>query len=127
MIHVDPRAGSGQFRDYLNNEVKFRGKKKIAMHGQLPFGDFFIPGNGPEGRITVGVELKRVADLIQCMKDGRLTGHQIPGMLRMYDWSVLLVYDEWQGKPQTGILQVKRGRKWVEVDYHSAAAPRSPG
>ena len=48
-------------------------------------------GAGPEGDWYIGIEYKTVDDVVACIKSGRFTGTQLPGMLRTYDMSFLLI------------------------------------
>jgi ERCC4-type nuclease len=57
----------------------------------LEFGDFAFEGYGRDGAITIGVERKTLSDLINCMTDARYVDHQLPGMLRTYGESYLLI------------------------------------
>lgn len=58
---------------------------------RLEFGDACFTGNGPQGPVAVGVEVKKLSDALQCMNDGRFAGHQLPGLVRTYDrlWLIL--------------------------------------
>lgn len=62
------------------------------MDETLPFGDAQIVGRGPEERpVLVGVEMKKIPDLLQSLTDGRLVGHQLPGMIDSYEIAYLLI------------------------------------
>lgn len=83
MILVDNRAGSRDLIRHLPGEY--------SRLGRLRFGDVSFLGNGPDGRLHIGYELKSIPDLVACIHDGRYAGHQLPGMQRMYDLSYLVV------------------------------------
>lgn len=107
-MRIDPRAGSGPLYPLLVH----RGVKGAEL-GQLAYGDVEIVGNGPDGLpILVGVEYKKLPDLIQCMETGRLTGHQLPGMTETYDVIWLLVEGIWRENLSTGLIEVPEGRSW---------------
>jgi ERCC4-type nuclease len=91
MILVDDRIGSVEVVPYLrpyglNVEVT-----------RLPIGDFQFVGNGPDGDVDVGIERKRLTDLVQCIRDKRLAGFQLigdddkPGLLETFDYLYLVV------------------------------------
>lgn len=85
MIRIDPRAGSCELIAPLRKvgyEVKVE---------EMPFGDLAFKGNGPLGPIQIGIEYKKMEDLIQCLNDDRFLGHQLPGMLNLYDRVYLVV------------------------------------
>lgn len=109
MIRLDDRVGSGEllplFRPFGVSVEKVR----------LEFGDLCWQGNGPKGLCMVGVERKRIDDLVQSMQSGRLSGHQLPGMVENYDFGYLVVEGFWKADPQTGELLVSMGRdRWVK-------------
>lgn len=122
-MRIDPRAGSGPLLPLL----RARGVKD-AHHGPLTFGDIAIEGRGPEGLpIQVGVEYKKLPDLLQCMENGRFVGHQLPGMLACYDVIILLVEGIWR-EGKSGILEVPRGAGWSSLrTSHSVTASALQG
>lgn len=94
MLDLDYRIGSGEL---LN------GFKPFGISVQkttLAFGDMAWEGNGPNGLCRVGVERKKIDDLLQSIQDQRLSGHQLPGMVDYYDYGYLVVEGVW--KPGDG-------------------------
>lgn len=65
---------------------------------RLEFGDAHWCGNGPAGPLTVmyAVERKKIRDLVNGMRDRRLSGHQLRGMRRTYDRIALVVEGPWR-------------------------------
>lgn len=57
----------------------------------LEFGDFAFEGSGPDGTYLIGIERKVIGDMLDSMRTGRLSGHQIPGMSQMYERQYLIV------------------------------------
>ena len=106
MILLDDRTGSGDLIRYL------RGVAKLS---RLSFGDAQIEGNGPEGRpVLVGVEVKKVADVLTCITDGRFAGHQLPGLQASYEVVYLVVEGDYRvGKE--GLLEVMRYHMWRPI------------
>lgn len=86
---------------------------KLAREGvptstqRLEFADFFWYGRLDEDNpmISIGVERKALTDLLNCMVDGRLAAHQIPGMKSHYDLPYLLVEGVWRANPKNGLVQ----------------------
>lgn len=65
-------------------------------------------GNGPNGPVTVGVEVKAVTDALACMTDGRFAGHQLPGLVRTYERVWLVLEGVVEVQLSSGILMVRR-------------------
>lgn len=98
MILVDNRVGSKELLPYI------RAAKCTAELTQLQFGDCAFEGNGPNGRIMVGVERKALGDMLSCIEDSRYAAYQRPGMLSMYNKSILMVEGVWKPDTATGYL-----------------------
>jgi ERCC4-type nuclease len=75
----------------------------------LDAGDLMFLGRGPEGKeVTVGLEFKKLRDLLQSLRTGRLQGKQLIG-LQQYDFRYLLVEGEWRSDDK-GMVTVRAGR-----------------
>ncbi len=104
---VDDRAGSKDLYPLLRQ----RGVRDVEL-GRMEYGDVSLVGNGPEGApVLVGVEYKRLGDMISCIEDGRFSGHQLPGMLESFDRLYLVVEGIWR-EGRDGMLEVPRGAGW---------------
>lgn len=101
-LKLDYRVGSGDLAPSLK-------QLKIPVEvTKLEFGDAAVVGRGPEGRpVLVGVEVKKVGDLIQSLRDYRLTDHQLPGMMACYEKVHLLVEGIWSSSPRGELLATK--------------------
>ncbi len=109
MITLDNRVGSKDLLKYMP-----KGRAKL---GHLEYGDAAFLGNGPnEEPIPVGIELKRLLDLLSSMVTGRLSGHQLPGMQACYRVRYLIVEGIWRPNPQSGLLEYPRGKVWLPVE-----------
>lgn len=112
-MRIDPRAGSAE----LIPLMKQRGVKEVES-AMLSAGDIHITGNGPGGLpIMVGIEYKKLPDLVQCIEDGRFVGHQLPNMLDCYDQNWLLVEGIWRESDTSGLLEVPRGSSWTTMRH----------
>lgn len=115
MLYIDDRAGSkiiGSGRDSADvskEMVKFKVPCEVT---RLEYGDYLFVGNGPNGDCTVALERKRLSDLLACIRDGRLSGHQLPGLLDNYHRVVLIVEGIYRPGAD-GLLEELRGSKWV--------------
>lgn len=113
MILVDYRIGSKQLISYL----KELGGSKICQTWEQEFGDFEISGYGPSGHTAVGVERKTITDLLTCIRDGRLSGFQLPGLLEQYQYPCIIVEGLWRPEPTTGILQTMTSHGWQDLKF----------
>lgn len=86
MIQIDSRIGSEHFKKLLDAEGQ------PCELARLEFGDFSFYGNGPGNQlIRIGVERKTIPDMMQSIRSDRYSGHQLPGMLKMYTVRYLLL------------------------------------
>lgn len=85
MISLDPRAGSGPLLAPL------RALSLPVKSRRLEYGDLAFRGQGPKGITRIGIEYKKLGDLLACIVDKRLVSHQMPGLLRSYSYVYLLV------------------------------------
>lgn len=104
---VDDRVGSRHYADLLGDK---------AIIGRLEAADIAFESNG----VSVGIEVKKVLDAVNCLYSGRLADHQIPLLRRSYDHAYLIVEGIWRAEPGTGILQYYKGElgkwgKWIDV------------
>lgn len=106
MIDIDDRIGSVELAKHLPEE--------ITHVCRLTFGDAAFLGNGPEGPVPIGIERKKVPDLVSSMETGRLSGHQLVGMRARYELVYLLVEGFWRPNTKTGTLEIMKGGKWRE-------------
>jgi ERCC4-type nuclease len=103
MILVDRRVGSND----LLAPLKAAGFE--AQLVELEYGDIAFEGKGPNGTtLNIGIELKVLGDLINSLRTGRLAGHQLPGLLKTYDYAWLLVEGQWEQNTKGQVLTQKR-------------------
>jgi ERCC4-type nuclease len=97
VLFVDPRSGSKELVRPLS-----KAGLPVDASTQLEAGDLFFVGRGDKGAATtIGIEHKKVADLIASLRTGRLQGVQLPGMRAaeagatpLYDYAYLMVEGE---------------------------------
>lgn len=109
IILIDSRIGSKHYAGLIPNSQLM----------QLDYGD--VAFMGYDG-ITIGVEIKKILDAVNCMFSGRLADHQIPGMKESYTISYLIIEGLWQSDPASGVLQYYKGElgkwgKWVDASH----------
>lgn len=90
MIHLDSRVGS----KHLLRPLTAMGLP-AGLTG-LDFGDIAFDGKGPDGSVPVGIELKRLDDLIGSLTTKRFQTHQLPGMLKTYKWPILIIEGQYR-------------------------------
>jgi ERCC4-type nuclease len=96
-IIVDYRKGASKELDIPKLLVEHI--KEFGVHaeiGDLEFGDFAFEGRGPLGSIMVGIERKSLHDMLRCIDDARLSGHQLIGMKQMYTVRVVILEGHWK-------------------------------
>ena len=88
MIFIDNRAGSAALVDHppLDNAT-------VAQLTHLDSADAMFVGNGPDGNLLIGVEVKRIDELISAQQTGRLTT-QVERMTEAYGRNYLIYYGE---------------------------------
>lgn len=110
-ITIDPREGSKDLEPVL---------RKLSVPcqlGTLTAADFAWEGNGSRGPVKVGVERKRLGDALSCMTGGRFAGHQLPLLLREFDYAYLVVEGIWRANPDDGLLEERYGSGWRAVGF----------
>lgn len=104
-VEVDDRVGSRELLPEL---------KKLhtpAVKVRLPFADAAFEGEGEKGVVKIGVERKTIYDLIQSMTTGRLSSHQLPGLVQTYDFRYIVVEGLWR-PGRDGVVEVWKGGGW---------------
>lgn len=117
MIYVDGRVGSRDLAEPLR-------KRGLAVEvTQLEYGDASFIGNGAEGPIPIGIEIKTIGDLLGCIADKRFAGHQLPGLKDSFACVYLLIEGIWSEGKQGELLVNgrpvswgKRGWQYAQVD-----------
>lgn len=113
MILVDPRIGSNEL---LSPIRQFGVPVQLC---QLEYGDACFDGNGPKGTISVGMERKKLQDMLHSIDDSRYSAHQLPGMAKLYDKSILIVEGAWKPNVDDGTLMEGFNGKWTPCRYRS--------
>lgn len=117
----------------LNEETKDKQKKNLDLmkhikvlgvpvdKGDLQYGDAMFEGKGPNGFISVGIERKRLHDVLNCIDDARLSGHQLIGLKQMYTVRVLNIEGHWKPHEPQGVLMegFNGGTTWGYCQYRS--------
>jgi len=101
-LFLDSRVGSVELTRHL----------KVAHEvTQLKFGDIAFTGWGPEGEVwSIGIERKALRDLANSIQSGRLSGHQLIGLLDWYH--VVYVVVEGTYRVRNNVIEIPEGRHW---------------
>ena len=107
MIRLDPRGGSGDLLPLF--------PPGTAQHARLEYGDAAFVGNGTDDTpILVGIEIKRLNDVLQCIGNGRFIGHQLPGLVNSFNAQYLIVEGAYR-RGRDGELMIPRNHSWMPV------------
>lgn len=110
-MYVDRRVGSSDLYPLLQRQGA---PVELAS---MTYGDVYFLGLGEHGEpIPVGVERKRLSDLLASLMSGRLNGHQLPGLLNTYKFSWLLVEGQYK-VDDDGVLLVPRKGGWAPMSH----------
>jgi ERCC4-type nuclease len=105
VIFVDSRAGSNELIDPLT------AAGLPVEVTTLDFGDVMFLGRGEQGaQLMVGVEHKKLPDLVQSLGDDRLAGYQLPGLIDTYDRPYLLIEGEWDADNSGRVVAASKVR-----------------
>jgi ERCC4-type nuclease len=114
LILIDSRTGSKELAPFV---------QRIGIPSQvthLEYGDACFEGNGPDGRMAVGIERKALSDMLNCIDDARYAAHQRPGMLAMYQKSILMIEGVWKPDTATGyLMHCIKTLTWQHLQYRT--------
>jgi ERCC4-type nuclease len=113
VLLVDRRIGSADLAAPLRREGL-----EVDDTVTLPFGDVAFMGRGEKGApLFIGMELKRISDLIASLASDRLAGHQLPGLVPGgdggYDRAWLIVEEDWTHDESGRVVRWKGKQKRV--------------
>jgi len=106
MIYIDNRTGSKELLPLFPP-----GNAELT---HLEYADFMFTGHSDIGNIVIGIERKTIGDFVNSMCSGRLSGHQLIGMLNCYHYLYLVIEGIFRANPRNGILEVYRYGGWQE-------------
>lgn len=119
---LDDRVGSGEL------EPRLKAARLPVELTRLEAGDIAFEGDGPDHAVVkIGVERKRIGDLLACLRDSRYSGEQLPGLKARFDVVVLVIEGAWR-EGEDGVLETwQRGgwRPWRHGGVRSAQEVRA--
>ena len=87
MPHCDVSSAVGS-RELLQPLIRLGLPARLRP---LQFGDFAWYGHGPDGTVRVGVERKKVDELVGEVSRRRFVSHQLPGLVKRYAYRFVIV------------------------------------
>jgi ERCC4-type nuclease len=104
-LQLDRRIGSAELFTMIAQYIPV----ELAT---LPAADAALVGRGPEGvPILIGIERKRISDLLQSVSNGRLVAGQLPELVKQYHEVWLLVEGDYLVDDHGTLLRPGRGGK----------------
>lgn len=125
MIQVDYKKGGQKLKpgEKSDPEKLVEKIKEYGVHAEiadLEFGDFAFEGRGPLGSVLIGIERKTIHDMLNCIDDARLAGHQLIGMRQMYTLKVVMLEGHWRYHEGGWLMEgFNGGTSWGFCRYRS--------
>lgn len=107
MILIDPRDGATKDEDKKASRLLvsyLRGMGLEAELSVLDSADICFDGNGPGGRISIGVERKTLHDMLRCIDTGNYN-EQARRMRNHYNKVMLMVEGRWKCHEQGYLME----------------------
>lgn len=112
MMWVDNRKGSAELF------IPLSARRVPVELTTLQYGDCCFVGHAAQGDVLIGIERKTIRDLIQSMTTGRLSGHQLPGLVEHFAYRWLLIEGRYRESPDGFVeLPWKTGWEVVRLQY----------
>jgi len=121
MILVDPRVGSKHLLDPLNLKVNC-----TVKGSRLHSADVCFEGNGPDGPIAIGIELKKLRDMLGSMRSERLAGDQVVKMAHDYEMCFIIIEGIWKPNSWNDDLMTMMGRVMRPLNLSAGTGTRKP-
>lgn len=115
MIYIDDRVGSIEMAPYFQSH---RSHPATTIK-RLTAADFCFTGYGPDGPAVIGIERKRIKDMLSSIRTGRFSGEQLPKLLDFYEFPYLVVEGRVRTNHVNGVLEEFWGKSWVPVKLGS--------
>lgn len=77
--------------------------------------DVCFSGNGPDGKLSIGIEFKSLSDLLSSLYNGRIQTTQVGALVSEYQVCYLLTYGEYRCSPE-GYLETPDPGSYTKFD-----------
>ena len=115
-IFVDYRRGSAELVTPLT---------RLGLPAEkttLEFGDLAWQGRGNQGaEVDIGVEFKKLPELAQSLRSGRLAGHQLLGLRQAYTHCWLVIEGLWKQDAVGTVMVKSRYGRWKPMQPRMTA------
>ena len=119
MIFIDDRVGSVELHPtFLTHRTR-----PTCTLTRLIAGDMCFSGNGANGTCMVGIERKRLKDMLNSIRSGRFSGEQLPKLVDQYEYSYLILEGIWRSNWESGVLEEIYGSGWSPVRLNKTGTP----
>lgn len=118
MIYIDNRVGSVELLPTFQSHRN----RPDCQSTRLTSGDFCFSGIGVMGNCMIGVERKRLKDMLNSIRSGRFSGEQLPKLLEQYEYIYLIIEGIWRCNWESGTLEEQWGTGWMPVQLSSNGA-----
>jgi len=109
---IDDREDARLFQELSRFTIPVHSLRLESVNAQgqnVSHGDAMFAGHGPDGQVQIGFERKKLDDLVQCLKDRRLS-RQLRDMRETCEYDRIYVVVEGLWKPsQNGMIEVMNG------------------
>jgi len=114
MILIDHSTGSKDLINYPPlNDPATACKVNLSISSDTKSSvDVAFSGQGPEGKLMIGIEFKSLSDLLSSIEDGRLPATQLRAMKEEYQICYLLFYGEYRCGPD-GYLEIPSSSRFI--------------
>ena len=113
MIYIDDRVGSIELLPVFQSHRS----KPDCQSARLSAADFCFSGNGAMGNCMIGIERKRLKDMLNSIRSGRFSGEQLPKLVEQYEYVYLVVEGIWRCHWEDGALEERWGNGWTPVRF----------
>lgn len=118
MILVDDREKLGRDTGPIELHRLIKANGVPCEKSRIEYGDICFEGNGPNGKILIGIERKTLHNMLNCIDDSQYSAHQRPGMNIMYQKSFLLIEGHWRQHEDGWLMEgFNDGSSWGYCKY----------
>lgn len=117
MILIDSSTGSRDLVKYPPlDRPTFASLTSLSVSSDTKSSaDVCFSGNGPDGKLSIGMEFKSLSDLLSSLYNGRIQTTQVGALVAEYQVCYLVTYGEYRCSPE-GHLEIPDVRSFTKCD-----------
>lgn len=117
MILIDSSTGSRELVRYPPLDKRsFASLTSLSVSSDTKSSaDVCFSGNGPDGKLSIGIEFKSLSDLLSSLYTGRIQTTQVGALVSEYQICYLLTYGEYRCSPE-GYLETPDPGSYTKFD-----------